>query len=73
MISEARTRANRKWEGKAYIRLTVRVKKENEELLNERCKALGKTVGQYVNWLIENDIPGFESVGEQTKKGDKRK
>lgn len=73
MATKAKIEANRRWDDKAYRRITVRIKRESESVLKARCEELGKTEAQYINWLISNDIEGFEPIGEATKKGDKRK
>lgn len=66
--------ASNEFNRKAYFRFIVNVKKVNEGKIKNRCEDLGGlTTSQYVNWLISNDIAGFEPVGEATKKGDRRK
>lgn len=66
--------ASNEFNKKAYYRFIVNVKKANEGKIKDRCEDLGGfTTSQYVNWLMSNDIDGFETIGKATKKGDKRK
>lgn len=74
MDSSAKIRANKKYSEKEYWRFSVTIKKEYKPLIEERCEELGGiTASKYLNLLVERDIEGFESIGEATKKGDKRK
>lgn len=61
------------WNKERYWTFAVRVKKEYQKLILEKCAFYGVTPSRYVNLLMERDIEGFESIGEATKKGDKRK
>lgn len=74
MERNAHSIASNKYNEKAYWRFVVNIKKKSEAAVKNRCAELGGiTPSQYVNFLIEKDIEGFDSVGEATKKGDKRK
>lgn len=71
---DAKVRANMKYSNKEYFRFTVTIKKEYKELLEKKLSELGGiTPSKYVNLLLEKDIDGLKSIGEATKKGDKRK
>lgn len=71
---DAKVRANMKYSNKEYFRFTVTIKKEYKELLEKKLSELGGiTPSKYVNLLLEKNIDGLKSIGEATKKGDKRK
>lgn len=71
---DAKVRANMRYSNKEYFRFTVTIKKEYKELLEKKLSELGGiTPSKYVNLLLEKDIDGLKSIGEATKKGDKRK
>lgn len=71
---DAKVRANMKYSNKEYFRFTVTIKKEYKDLLEKKLSELGGiTPSKYVNLLLEKDIDGLKSIGEATKKGDKRK
>lgn len=71
---DAKVKANMKYSNKEYFRFTVTIKREYKELLEKKLSELGGiTPSKYVNLLLEKDIDGLKSIGEATKKGDKRK
>ena len=51
-ISEARHRANEKWNAKAYDEIKIRVPKGDKELIQAFDQANGETVNGFINRLI---------------------
>ena len=51
-ISEARHRANEKWNAKAYDEIKVRVPKGDKEQIQAFAQANGETVNGFINRLI---------------------
>ena len=51
-ISEARHRANEKWNAKAYDEIKVRVPKGDKEKIQAFAQANGETVNGFINRLI---------------------
>ena len=51
-ISEARHRANEKWNAKAYDEIKIRVPKGDKELIQAFAQANGETVNGFINRLI---------------------
>ena len=47
-ISEARKRANAKYNAKAYTKLMVRIRKEDEEEIRAAIEASGESVNGYI-------------------------
>ena len=54
--SEARMRANNKWNKKAYYRPSVCLPRDFEEALRKKAAAEGKTVSTYIQDLIKADL-----------------
>ena len=52
-ISEARHRANEKWNAKAYDEIKVRVPKGEKEKIQAYAEANGETVNGLINRLIQ--------------------
>lgn len=55
-LSEARKKANRKYNDKAYDNIVVKVKKGKREQINEYAKSKGMSTNGYINKLIDDDI-----------------
>ena len=55
-ISEARHRANEKYNAKAYDEIKVRVKKGKKEVIQNYAKDRGETVNNLINRLLESEI-----------------
>lgn len=54
----ARSKANNKWNSKAYDRIALNLYKGEREVLKEYVESQGKTVNQFLNELIvENCQP----------------
>ena len=51
-ISEARHRANEKWNAKAYDEIKVRVPKGDKEKIQAFAQRSGETVNGFINLLI---------------------
>lgn len=51
-ISEARHRANEKWNAKAYDEIKIRVPKGDKEQIQAFAQANGETVNGFINRLI---------------------
>lgn len=47
-ISEARKRANAKYNAKAYTKLMVRIRKEDEDAIRTAIEASGESVNGYI-------------------------
>ena len=64
-ISEARHRANEKWNAKAYDEIKVRVPKGDKEKIQAFAQGQGETVNGFINRLI------VEAMGvDKTAEGD---
>ena len=55
-LSEARKKANRKYNEKAYDNIVVKVKKGKREIINAYAKSKGMSTNSYINKLIDEDI-----------------
>lgn len=54
--TEARRRANEKWNAKAYEEIKIRVGKGQKEAIQEYANANGESVNGYINRLIREDM-----------------
>ena len=54
--SEARMRANNKYNKKTYFRPCVTIRKEYEEIVRNRAAEKNMTVGGYILSLIKKDL-----------------
>ena len=63
-ISEARARANRKYDMKAYDMLSLKVKKGGKEKLKEAANTCGVSVGEYIRQAINARLEkeGYETL-----------
>lgn len=52
----ARTKANRKYNEKAYDRIALTVKKGRKEEIKKTAKKNGLSINAYINKLIDDDI-----------------
>lgn len=52
-ISEARHRANEKYNAKAYEEIKVRVQKGKKEIIQEEAKRAGMSTNAYINEAID--------------------
>ena len=55
-ISEARKRANRKYNEKAYDRIALTVKKGEKDRLKAHAEQQGETLNGFINRAIESQI-----------------
>lgn len=55
-ISEARKRANEKYNAKAYDQIKVIVKKGQREVIKAHAESKGMSMNGYINKLIEQDM-----------------
>lgn len=55
-ISDARKRANRKWNEKAYDRIELRVKKGEKQSVLDHAAAMGESLNQFLNRAVANQI-----------------
>ena len=62
-ISEARHRANEKWNAKAYDEIKVRVPKGDKEKIQAFAQQSGETVNGFINRLI-GDAMGVDKTTE---------
>ena len=62
-ISEARHRANEKWNAKAYDEIKVRVPKGEKEKIQAFAEARGETVNGFINRLIQEAM-GVDKTAE---------
>ena len=61
MFTEARKRANQKYNAKAYDQLKVLVKKGEREKIKAYAEAQGKSLNSYINDLIKADMAKHEN------------
>lgn len=59
--NEKKKRNQYAYDKRAYDHLHVQVKKGEKDAIFERAFSLGKTLNQYVNWLIKCDMEGERS------------
>ena len=64
-ISEARHRANEKWNAKAYDEIKVRVPKGDKEKIQAFAQGNGETVNGFINRLIAEAM-GADKTDEAT-------
>ena len=62
-ISEARHRANEKWNAKAYDEIKVRVPKGDKEKIQAFAQKKGETVNGFINRLIAEAM-GVDKTAE---------
>ena len=62
-ISEARHRANEKWNAKAYDEIKVRVPKGDKEKIQAFAQQSGETVNGFINRLI-GEAMGVDKTAE---------
>ena len=55
-ISEARKRANEKYNAKAYDQIKVIVKKGQRDVIRAHAERKGMSLNGYINKLIEEDM-----------------
>ena len=60
LMGTARTRANNKYNAKAYDRIPVQVKKGMRDTIKAFANAKNMTVNEYIKSLIAADIGGIE-------------
>lgn len=63
-LSEARKRANAKYNAKAYDRLELKVLKGNKEIIQGYCKDKNKTVNGLMNALLQErlEADGYKMI-----------
>ncbi|MBR6619902.1 MAG: hypothetical protein IKK85_06130 [Clostridia bacterium] len=62
-ISQARHRANEKYNAKAYEEIKVRVKKGNKEIIQAAAKANGESTNTFINRLIDTELERMAQDG----------
>jgi len=55
-ISDARRRANEKYNAKAYDEIKIRVPKNNKEHIKSHAKAQGESLNSFINRAIDDAI-----------------
>ena len=65
-ISEARHRANEKWNAKAYDEIKVRVPKGDKEKIQAYAQSCGETVNGFINRLIA-DAMGVDKTADDAE------
>ncbi len=55
-LSEARKKANQKYNEKAYDQVKILVKKGEREVIKARAEELGLSLNAYINKLIHEDL-----------------
>ena len=55
-ISEARRRANEKYNAKAYDEIKIRVNKGKKELIQNYAQEHGESVNAFINRLIDTEL-----------------
>lgn len=56
MMSEAKKKANRKYNEKAYDQLKIVVKKGERDIIKAYAESIGKSLNGYINELIISDM-----------------
>lgn len=56
MMSEAKKKANRKYNEKAYDQLKIVVKKGERDIIKAYAESIGKSLNGYINDLIVSDM-----------------
>lgn len=73
-ISEARRRANEKYNAKAYDEIKIRVSKGRKEIVQAHAEARGESVNGFINRAIfetmERDNAGSGNLGGYAKAKD---
>ena len=65
-LSEARKRANAKYNAKAYDEIKVRVLKGSKEVISDYSALKGKSTNKLINELLEAEIPELKALKEQS-------
>lgn len=55
-MGTARTRANNKWNAKAYDRISLVVEKGRKEIIKAQADKNNESVNGYINRLIDEDM-----------------
>ncbi len=55
-ISDARKRANEKYNAKAYEQIQLRVKAGKKDIIQSHAEARGESVNKFINRAIDNQI-----------------
>lgn len=64
-ISDARKRANEKYNAKAYEQIQLRVKTGKKDIIQSHAEAQGESVNKFINRAIDNQIQqDKEKAGE---------
>lgn len=67
-ISDARKRANRKWNEKAYDRIELRVKKGEKQSVLDHAATMGESLNQFLNRAVANQIEAdLKQISESTE------
>ena len=56
MLSEARKKANQKYNEKAYDQVKIMVKKGERDIIKAYAESIGKSLNGYINDLIVSDM-----------------
>ncbi len=59
-LSDARKRANAKYNAKAYDEIKIRVYKGNKAVISDYAASKGKSINGLVNELLEEEIPALK-------------
>lgn len=68
-ISEARRKANEKYNAKAYDEIKVRVPKGRKDEIKAHADSRGESVNGFVNRAIDNQMEQDEEKGGETSDG----
>ena len=61
-LSEARKRANAKYNAKAYDEIKLRVQKGAKAVISDYAASQGKSTNGLVNELLEAEIPALKDI-----------
>lgn len=61
-LSEARKRANAKYNAKAYDEIKIRVQKGNKKIISDYAASNGRSVNGLVNELLADKIPELKKT-----------
>ena len=62
-ISEARHRANEKYNAKAYEEIKFRVPKGQKSIIQDTASSVGESVNSFINRLVNAEIARLQEQG----------
>lgn len=62
-MGTARTRANNKWNAKAYDRISLTVEKGRKEIIRDFAESQGKSINGFINEAIDEKMQREKKEG----------